>query len=95
MKAEVYPDKPLDKVIGNVVITDKDGKENFTPFALDMIDVAQGVQTFEVTKTLNPFIRADSDAMKHGLRKKDIRIEVNEIIFTDGTNLKLLDRLPE
>ena len=95
LKAEVYPDKPLDKVIGNVVITDKDGKENFTPFALDVFDVAQGVQTFEVTKTLNPFIRADSDAMKHGLRKKDIRIEVNEIIFTDGTNLKLLDRLPE
>ena len=95
LKAEVYPDKPLDKVIGNVVIKDRDGKDNFTAFALDMTDAAQGVQTFDVMKTLNPFIRADSDAMKHGLRKKDIRIEINEIIFADGTSLKLLDRLPE
>ena len=45
-----------------------------------MTDCEQGVQIFNVTKTLNPFVRAD---------------EVTEIIFADGTNLKLLDRLPE
>ncbi len=95
LKADVYSEKPLEKVVGNIVLLGKDGKENFTPFAIDMIDAAQGIQTFDVTKTLNPFIRADSDAMKHGLRKKDIRIEINEIIFMDGTSLKLLDRLPE
>ena len=60
-----------------------------------MIGQPQGVQTFDVKKTLNPFVRADVDAMKHGLRKKDIHIEVTEIIFADGTNLKLLDQLPE
>lgn len=95
LKADVYPKKPLAKVIGNVIILGKDGKENFTPFAIDIIGSAQGIQSFDVTKTLNPFIRADSDAMKHGLRKKDIHIEVTEIIFADGTNLKLLDQLPE
>lgn len=95
LKADVYPTKPLSKVVGNVIILGKDGKENFTPFAIDMFGAAQGIQTFDVTKTLNPFIRADSDAMKHGLRKKDIHIEVTEIIFADGTNLKLLDQLPE
>ena len=55
----------------------------------------QGVQIFDVTKTLNPFVQADADAMKRGLKKKNIRIEVTEIIFVDGTNLKLLDRLPD
>lgn len=95
LKADVYPKKPLAKIVGNVIIVGKDGKENFTPFAIDMIGAAQGVQSFDVTKTLNPFIRADSDAMKHGLRKKDIHIEITEIIFADGTNLKLLDKLPE
>ncbi len=95
LKADVYSKKPLAKVFGNVIILDKDGKENFTPFSIDMFGAAQGVQSFDVTKTLNPFIRADSDAMKHGLRKKDIHIEITEIIFADGTNLKLLDHLPE
>ena len=95
LKCDVYSEKPLDKVVGNVIILGKDGKENFTPFVIDMIDAPQGIQTFDVTKTLNPFVRADVDAMKHGLRKKDIHIEVTEIIFVDGTSLKLLDQLPE
>ena len=95
LKADVYSAKPLAKVIGNIIIVDKGGKENFTPFAIDMTGAAQGIQTFDVTKTLNPFIRADVDAMRHGLRKKDIHIEITEIIFADGSNLKLLDRLPE
>ena len=95
LKAEVYSEKPLWKIIGNVILVGKDGKENFSPFAIDMIEASQGIQTFEVTKTLNPFVRADVDAMKHGLRKKDLHIEVTEIIFEDGSNLKLLDQLPE
>ena len=95
LKCDVYSAKPLDKVVGNVIILGKDGKEKFTPFVIDMLDAPQGIQTFDVTKTLNPFVRADVDAMKHGLRKKDIHIEVTEIIFVDGTKLKLLDQLPE
>jgi hypothetical protein len=95
LKCEVYSEKPLSKIVGNVIIIDKNGKENFSPFAVDMTEQPQGVQTIELTKTLNPFVRADVDAMRHGLKKKDLRIEVTEIIFEDGTNLKLLDQLPE
>ena len=95
IKADVHSDKPLAKIIGNVILVGKDGKENFSPFVIDMLDQPQGLQTFDVKKTLNPFVRADVDAMKHGLRKKDIHVEVTEIIFTDGMNLKLLDQLPE
>ena len=94
IKADVKFDKPLAKVLGNVILT-KNDRESFAPFAIDMTDVAQGLQTFEVTKILNPFIRADVDAMKHGLRKGDIHIEVTEIIFADGTSLKQLDSLPD
>ncbi|MBR3498669.1 MAG: hypothetical protein IKO05_06740 [Selenomonadaceae bacterium] len=95
LKADVKSDRPLAKIIGNVILTGKDDRESLAPFALDMTDREQGVQIFNVTKTLNPFVRADADAMKHGFRKKDLQIEVTEIIFSDGTNLKLLDRLPD
>lgn len=95
IKAEVYSEKPLEKIVGNVILVDKGGKENFSPFVIDMLDQPHGIQTFEVHKTLNPFVRADVDAMRHGLRKKDIKVEVTEIIFEDGTNLRLLDRLPD
>lgn len=95
IKADVKSDKPLAKILGNVILHGKDDHESFTPFAIDMTDSAQGLQIYNVTKTLNPFIRADVDAMKHGFKKKDIRIEVTEIIFADGTNLKQLDSLPD
>ena len=95
VKADVKFDKPLAKVVGNVTLRGKDDRESLTPFSIDMTDAAQGVQTFTLTKTLNPFVRADADAMKHGFKKSDINIEVTEIIFADGTNLKLLDHLPD
>lgn len=94
LKADVKSDKPLSKVIG-VVRIGKDERERVTPFEIDMTDRPQGLQTFRVTKTLNPFVRADVDAMKHGFRKCDVHIAVMEIIFADGTNLKQLDHLPE
>ena len=95
LKADVKSDKPLAKIFGTVILIGKDDRESLAPFALDMSGREQGLQTFNVTKTLNPFVRADVDAMKHGFRKKDIHLEVTEIIFADGTNLKLLDRLPD
>lgn len=94
LKADVKSDKPLDKIIGNVTIG-KDERQSVAPFVIDMLGREQGVQSFNVNKTLNPFVRADVDAMKHGLKASDIHIEVTEIIFADGTNLKQLDRLPE
>ena len=94
VNADVKSDKPLEKIIGNVIIGNGD-RESITPFAIDMSDRNQGVQTFHVEKTLNPFIRADVDAMKHGLSKRDVHLEVTEIIFADGSILKQLDELPD
>ncbi|MCR5833398.1 MAG: hypothetical protein K6G55_01910 [Selenomonadaceae bacterium] len=92
--AEVKSDKPLGKVIGNVILGNGKG-ESKTPFTIDMTNRAQGSQSFVVNKTLNPFVRADSNAMKHGLKKSDLRIEVTEIIFADGNSIKILNELPE
>ena len=94
VKADIKSDKPLAKIIGNVILS-RDDRESVAPFTIDVSDNLQGVQTFNLTKTLNPFKKTDSDAMKHGFRKKDIHLEVTEIIFADGTNLKMLDSLPE
>lgn len=94
IKADVKSDKPLSKIVGRVNIG-KGEQTSVAPFEIDMTGVAQGLQTFDVIKTLNPFVKTDSDAMKHGLRKRDIHIEIAEIIFADGTNLKLLDELPD
>ncbi len=95
IKASVLSDKPLAQVHGDIVLYGKDDSESRTPFVVDITNRAQGLQTFNVMKTLNPFVRADADAMKHGFKKNDIHIEVTEIIFADGTNLKQLDSLPE
>lgn len=95
IKASVLSDKPLAQVHGDIVLHGKDDGESRTPFAVDITNRAQGLQTFNVTKTLNPFVRVDADAMKHGFKKSDIHIEVTEIIFADGTSLKQLDSLPD
>lgn len=95
IKADVKSDKPLNKIIGTITLSGKDNRESVSPFSIDMTGQIQGVQTFKISKTLNPFKKTDVDAMKHGFRKKDMRIEVTEIIFGDGTNLKLLDEMPE
>ena len=94
IKADVRSKERLSKIVGNIIIG-KDENQSFSPFTIDMYQKPQGLQTFNVTKVLNPFVRADSNAMKHGLRKSDIYIEVTEIIFADGSKLKLLDELPE
>lgn len=94
IKADVRSKERLSKIIGNIIVG-KDETESYSPFVIDMYQKPQGLQTFTVTKVLNPFVRADSNAMKHGLRKSEIHIEVTEIIFADGSKLKLLDELPE
>ena len=83
LRADVKSAKPLDKIIGTVTIG-KEERESIAPFAIDMTGRAQGEQSFAVTKTLNPFIRADVDAMKHGLKPNDIHIEVTERSFRSG-----------
>ena len=94
LKVDVKSDKPLAQVIGNIILG-KGDRESYSPFVIDMTGKPQGVQNFTVTKTLNPFVRTDADAMKHGLKANELRIEVTEIIFADGTNLKQFDQLPE
>lgn len=94
LNADVHFDKPLAQVVGNIIIG-KGDREHYSPFVIDMTGAAQGEQSFTVTKTLNPFVRADADVMKHGLKAKQLRIEITEIIFADGTKLKQLDQLPD
>lgn len=95
MKADVKTEKKLSKIIGRVIIVDRNGSEGVTPFEIDMAYKPKGLQDFVVNKTLNPFVREDADAMKHGLRKSNLHIEITEIIFMDGTSLKQLDELPQ
>ena len=97
IKADIKSNKPLSKVLGNILIDDNSESENDskTPFTIDMAYHPQGLQTFNVDKVLNPFVRADVNIMKHGLRRSALRTEINEIIFLDGTSIKILDKLPD
>ena len=95
IKADVKSEKNLSKIIGQIIIVGKDGDEGITPFEIDMAYKPKGLQTFNVNKVLNPFVRQDADAMKHGLKKSAVHIEVTEVIFMDGTSLKQFDELPE
>lgn len=95
VKADVKTSKPLSKIIGKIIIVGRNGSEGITPFEIDMTYKPKGLQTFTIDKTLNPFVREDADAMKHGLRKSDLHVEVTEIIYMDGTSLKQLDEFPQ
>ena len=94
IKADVKSQKPLAKVIGQIIIEGRNGSEGITPFEIDMAYKPTGVQNFTVDKVLNPFVREDADAMKHGLRRSDLHVEIVEVVYMDGTNLKQLDELP-
>ena len=94
-KADLNFDKPLSKIVGNIVIDGKDGREGLTPFLIDMVGREPGVQTFDINKVLNPFVREDADVMRHGLRKNSLHIEVTQIEFADGSTLKEFSELPE
>ena len=95
IKADVKSEKNLSKIIGKIIIVGKDGDEGVTPFEIDMAYKPKGLQTFNVDKVLNPFVKQDAEAMKHGLRKSAIHIEITEVDFMDGTTLKQFDELPE
>lgn len=94
IKADVKTEKPLAKIIGRIIIEGRGGTEGITPFEIDMAYKPTGVQTFTVEKVLNPFVREDADAMKHGLRRSDLHVEITEIVYRDGTSLKQLDDFP-
>lgn len=95
LDADYFSDKPVEKIVGRVIIAGRDGNVSNTPFTIEITDEKSGLQTFEINKTLNPFIKKDSDVMKHGLKKKEMRIEITEIDYLDGTILKEYDKLPE
>lgn len=95
LDADFMSEKPVDRIRGKVIIDGRDGNKGVTPFAIEITDETSGLQTFEINKTLNPFVKQDSDAMKHGVRKSAIHIEITEIDYRDGTILKEYDKLPE
>ena len=95
LDADFYSDKPVEKIVGRVILEGRDGNSGITPFEINVIDAENGVQTFEIDKILNPFVKQDSDVMKHGFRKNALHIEVTEIDYLDGTTLKEFERLPE
>ncbi len=95
MKAEVKSAKPLSKIIGKVLVDDGEERENSAPFTIDMAYHPQGLQTFNIDKVLNPFVRGDVNIMKHGMRRSQLIAEIDEIVFLDGSNIKALDKLPD
>ena len=95
MKADVKAPKPLSKIVGKIIIGYNDEDSNPSPFVIDMAYHPTGLQTFNIDKVLNPFVRADVDIMRHGLRRSALRAEIDEVDFLDGTSIKILDRLPD
>ena len=95
LKADVKSEKPLAKIVGQVIIDGKDDKQGITPFEIDLAYKPKGLQSFNIDKVLNPFVRADADVMRHGLKKSSIHIEIVEVVYRDGTILKQFDKLPD
>lgn len=94
IRADIRSEKPLSRIVGNIIIDGKDDSEGLTPFSVDMVGRGQGVQDFNVDKVLNPFVREDVEVMRHGIRKNALHIEVTQMDFVDGTTLKEYEELP-
>ena len=94
-KANINSDKPLSKIVGNILIDGKDDRVGVTPFSIDLIENEQSEQIFEIEKVLNPFVREDADVMRHGLKKNNLHIEIVKIEFVDGTILEEFNELPD
>ena len=84
LDADYFSDKPIEKIIGRVIIDGRDGNISTTPFEIEMADAENGLQTFEINRVLN-----------RGLKKRELHIEITEIDYLDGTILKEYDKLPE
>ena len=95
LETEFFTDKPIEKIIGRVILDGRDDNAGITPFEIEINNVENGLQTFEINKILNPFVKQDSDIMKHGFRKNTLHVEVTEIDYLDGTRLKQIDKLPD
>lgn len=97
VQAEVFADKPIEKIAGTITIDGDDDKDSTEAFAIYVSGEPNeyGVQTFTVDKVLNPFVWADANVMRHGLKKRDLHLDVTEIVFSDGTSVKKFDALPE
>ena len=95
MKADVRSSKPLARIVGKIIVGNRDDGGSATPFVIDMAYHPQGLQTFNIDKVLNPFVRSDVNVMRHGLRKSALQAEIDEVDYLDGSSLKILDKLPE
>ena len=95
MKADVRSDKPLARIVGKIIVGDPDDGGSASPFVIDMAYHPQGLQTFNIDKVLNPFVRGDVNVMKRGLRRSELRAEIDEVGFLDGSVLKTYDKLPD
>ncbi|MBQ7704039.1 MAG: hypothetical protein IJT73_01215 [Selenomonadaceae bacterium] len=95
LDADYFSEKPVERIVGRVLLDGRDGNTGITPFTIEVTDEENGLQTFEINKILNPFVKQDSDVMKRGLSKRAIHIEITEIDYLDGTILKEFERLPE
>ena len=95
LDADFFSERPVERIIGRVIIDGRDGNLSSTSFTIEITDEKSGLQTFEINKTLNPFVKKDSDVMKRGLKKRELHIEITEIDYADGTVLKEYDKLPE
>ena len=94
-KVNINSDKPMSRIVGNILIDGKDDHVGVTPFSIDMVGREQGEQTFDIDKVLNPFVCEDADVMRHGLRSSALHIEITQIEFADGSTLKEFDALPD
>jgi len=95
IKADIKSDEPLSAIIGRVNIEVPDGEDTFAPFEVDMNFRPQGLQTVEVEKVLNPFVRSDVKIMRNGLTRRAFHGEITGVVFKNGKRLELLTSLPD
>jgi len=87
--------KPIASFTGTVTLVDGDANESVQPFTQYANGATKGEATIQITRVLNPFVRADSHLMKRGLSASNLSIAITRLDYADGTHAELYKDLPE
>lgn len=91
LKIKTLTNAPIEVVRGRVVIDVTDQPDVYAPFE---IYNPSGEQTIKITKVLSPFVKSEVTIMHHGIHSSDLSLETTQIVFADGSSLKLMEEIP-
>ena len=91
--AEIRASKALESFSGYILVTDPAGAVSTGKYTYKANGSTTGTEKMELSKSLNLF--GDSELIKAQAQGYKFDATVTELMYQDGSEVKLLDKLPE